>query len=138
MITPLQLAGDSLAALAFELPAATTTVDLRPRALLIAACVVAEQLPSPPRLRFSTRAGWALAGTPLTVPPEAQMIASAMSDVVPPQRPRTRTGSSRASKATPATPSALSARAAAMPATWVPCQLEALAGEPLPHCPAAL
>jgi len=39
---------------------------------------------------FSTCAGWVLVGTPATAPPEDQMIASAMSDVLPPQRPSTR------------------------------------------------
>jgi hypothetical protein len=43
--------------------------------------VVASQAPPPPSDRFSTRALLALAGTPETVPPDDQVIASAMSDV---------------------------------------------------------
>jgi len=72
-----------------------------------------------------------LAGTPLTVPPEAQVMASAMSEVRPPQRPSTRTGTTLAPNAVPATPVALLVTAATVPATWVPCQLELLTGEPL-------
>jgi hypothetical protein len=39
-----------------------------------------------------TDAGFALFGTPDTEPPEAQTIASAMSEVKPPHFPNTRTG----------------------------------------------
>jgi hypothetical protein len=64
-----------------SLPAATTTTAPRERALLIAFCVVLSQAPVPPSDRLSTRALLALAGTPVTVPPEAQTMASAMSEV---------------------------------------------------------
>ena len=43
--------------------------------------LVLSQLPLPPKDRFSTLAGFGLAGRPLTVPPEAQIMASAMSEV---------------------------------------------------------
>ncbi len=39
-----------------------------------------------------TLAGVALAGTPATEPPEAQVMASTMSEVEPPHLPSTRTG----------------------------------------------
>ena len=71
-----------------------------------------------------TLAGVALAGTPDTVPPEDQMIASAMSAIEPPHLPSTRTGWTLALNATPATPLLLFAIAATVPATCVPCQLE--------------
>ena len=51
-----------------------------------------------------TLAGLALAGTPLTVPPDAQVIASTMSEVKPPPLPSTRAGTTLALNATPATP----------------------------------
>ena len=79
MITPEQLAGEKFAALALLLPAATTTTVPRPRAPLMAACVVLSQLPPPPSDMLITRAGFGLAGRPLTVPPEAQVMPSAMS-----------------------------------------------------------
>src|SRR5688572_8435895 len=71
-----------------------------------------------------TSAGLAFAGTPLTVPPEDQMIASAMSDSEPPHLASTRAWMMRALCAVPATPVALLVSAATVPATWVPCQLE--------------
>ena len=71
-----------------------------------------------------TSAGLALAGMPDTVPPEAQTMASAISDVAPPQAPNTRTGTILAFGAAPATPLALLVTAATVPATCVPCQLE--------------
>ena len=135
--TPAQLAGLKFAALAAELPAATTTTAPRAMAPLTAACVVVSQAPPPPSDRLITRAGVALAGAPATVPPEAQVIASAMSEVYPPHLPSTRTGCTRALNAMPATPAALLVLAAIVPATWVPCQLESLAGSPTAHSPAA-
>ncbi len=78
--TLLQLAGLALETLVLSLPAAITRVVPRETAPLIAAWVVLPQAPLPPRLRLIASAGLALAGTPLTVPPEAQMIASAMSE----------------------------------------------------------
>ena len=76
-----QLAGVKLAASPLLLPAATTTVAPRAVAVSTAAWLSGEQLPAPPRLRLITSAGWGLAGTPGTVPPAAQTIASAMSEV---------------------------------------------------------
>ena len=55
---------------------------------------------------------------------EAQITASAMSEVEPPPRPSTRAWTSLASGAVPAPPVALLVTAAAVPATWVPCQEE--------------
>ncbi len=85
-----------------------------------------------------TLAGVAFAGMPATVPPDAQVMASTMSEVVPPHLPSTRTGWIFALYAMPATPLALLVAAAMVPATWVPCQEEPLAVEPVPHSPAAL
>ncbi len=82
-----------------------------------------------------TLAGVALAGTPATEPPEAQVMASTMSEVAPPHLPSTRTGWIFAPYAMPATPLALFVAAAMVPATWVPCQEELLALEPRPHSP---
>jgi serine protease len=48
---------------------------------VIALCVVESHDPPPPSEILSTLAGFALAGTPETVPPEVQTIASAMSEV---------------------------------------------------------
>src|SRR5690606_7677723 len=84
-----------------------------------------------------TLAGVALAGTPDTLPPDAQTIASAMSASVPPHLPRTRTCCTFAPNATPATPLLLLVTAAMVPATWVPCQLEFDAGQPAWHSFAA-
>ncbi|MNV86946.1 hypothetical protein D3C71_1810210 [compost metagenome] len=75
-----QLAGRKLDALEAELPAATTTVVPRDTAPLIASWYSASHAPPPPRLMLMTSAGLALAGMPATVPPEAHVIASAMSD----------------------------------------------------------
>src|SRR5262245_66393658 len=69
VITPAQLAGVKLAALAFELPAATTTTVLRLCATLIAFCDVKSQAPLPPSDRLITRAGVGLTGSPGTEPP---------------------------------------------------------------------
>jgi hypothetical protein len=63
------------------LPAATTTTAPFARAAVMARWLVASHVPLPPSDRLSTRARFGLAGTPLTVPPEAQIIASAMSEV---------------------------------------------------------
>ena len=53
----------------------------RERAELMAFCVVVSQAPLPPSEMLSTLAGLAFAGTPETVPPEVQTMASAMSEV---------------------------------------------------------
>jgi hypothetical protein len=84
---PAQLAGEKFAAFALLLPAATTTLAPRPIAPVIAvpSTLLDGQVPDPPRLRLSTFAGCALAGTPDTVPPDAQVMASAMSAFEPPQ-----------------------------------------------------
>src|SRR5512138_1266398 len=103
----------------------------------MAFCIVVPHGPPPPSERFATRAGFGFAGTPETVPPDAHTSPSAISDVYPPQRPSTRTGNTRALNATPATPLPLFVRAAIVPDTCVPCQLELLAPEPVPHSPAA-
>src|SRR5699024_6239031 len=87
--------------------------------------------PEPPRLMLMTSAGFGLSGTPSTWPPEAQVMASAMSEVVPPQWPSTRTGSTSAPSAAPAMPASVLATASTVPATWVPCQELLEAG--LPH-----
>ena len=50
-------------------------------ATLLAFCVVVSQAPMPPSEMLSTLAGFAFAGTPDTLPPELQMMASAMSEV---------------------------------------------------------
>src|SRR6185503_9951301 len=115
VMTPAQLAGWNPEALALEFPADTTTVVPRLLAELIARRYVCEHVPLPPRLRLMTLAGLALAGTPRTVPPDAQTIASAMSELVPPHLPSTRTGTTFALKATPATPMPLLATAAIVP-----------------------
>ena len=60
--------------------AAITRVVPRETAPLIALCIALPQAPPPPRLRLMTSAGFAFAGTPLTVPPDAQITASAMSE----------------------------------------------------------
>jgi hypothetical protein len=80
-MTPLQLAGSVFAASTLLLPAATTTTVPRATTSLIALCSAAEQAPSPPRLRFSTRAGNGFAGTPGTAMPAAQRMPSMMSEV---------------------------------------------------------
>jgi putative ribonuclease E len=76
------------------------------------------------------RAGLGLSGTPLTCPPDAQVMESMMSVPAPPHRPMARTGTIAAPGATPATPIRLFALAAMMPATWVPCQEELVASDP--------
>ena len=63
------------------LPAATTIVEPRATAPSIASCRNAGQAPWPPRLRLSTSAGVSLTGTPSTTPPDAHVIAAAMSEV---------------------------------------------------------
>src|SRR5688572_13657004 len=80
VMTSLQLAGEKPAASAEELPAETTTLVPRPFAAVYAACSATLHAPPPPRLRLMTSAGVALAGTPATVPPEAHVTASMMSD----------------------------------------------------------
>src|SRR5689334_1120573 len=79
--TPEQFAGASCEALWFSLPAATMTLAPRERAELMAFCVVVSQEPMPPSEMLTTLAGLAFAGTPETVPPVTQMIASAISEV---------------------------------------------------------
>ena len=71
----------ALLALALALPAATTTTVPRLRAVLMAFCIVVPQAPLPPSDRLITRAGLGLAGTPVTVPPEAHTMPSAMSEL---------------------------------------------------------
>src|SRR6059058_1457416 len=80
-IVPAQLAGLLLLAFCASLPAATTTTVLRERALLIAFWVVVSQAPLPPSDMLITCARAAIAGTPETVPPDAQIMPSAMSEV---------------------------------------------------------
>jgi len=72
---------------------------------------------------LSTLAGFALAGTPATLPPDAQMMASAMSEVKPPHLPSTRAGTTFALNAMPgpgegvrASPFCASGRTGAAPA----------------------
>ncbi len=120
MITPLQFAGVKPEASELLLPAATTTTVPAASAELIAFWLAVSQGPVPPRLRFSTRAGLGLAGTPGTDPPEAQTIASAMSDVYPPHLPRTRTGRILLVQLMPATPAPLLVAAPIVPDTCVP------------------
>ncbi len=81
LMTLLQLAGLKPAASALLLPAATTTVVPRATAPLIAFWYVLEQVPLPPSDMLITSAGLALAGTPATLPPEAQVSPSTMSEV---------------------------------------------------------
>ena len=76
-----QLAGTEVDTFVLLLPAATPTVVPRPTAALIAFWYVAEHEPPPPSDMLMTSAGVALAGAPLTVPPDAQVIPSAMSEV---------------------------------------------------------
>ena len=135
VMTPLQLAGVKPLELAFELPAATTTTVPRERAPSMAVCMAMPHAPEPPRLRLITSAGVGLAGTPLTLPPDAHTTASAMSAVEPPQRPSTRTGWRSAFGATPTTPLALPVLAAIVPARWVPCHDEFRAALSNPHWP---
>ncbi len=79
-MTLLQLAGEALDTFILSLPAAITTTEPRDTALLIAFWKVLPHEPLPPRLRLMTLAGVALAGTPLTLPPDDQTMASAMSE----------------------------------------------------------
>jgi hypothetical protein len=79
--TPLQLAGDVPDASLAELPAATTTTVPRAVTSLTAFWKALPHGPDPPRLKLTTRAGFALAGTPATAMPEAQRIASTTSEV---------------------------------------------------------
>ncbi len=128
-ITLAQLAGNEPDTLAALVQAGTTTAVPRETAPLIALCIVDEQLP-PPSDMLMTSATLALAGTPLTQPPDAQRMASAISDSEPPHRPSTRTGTTLALNAVPATP-AVVVTAATVPATWVPYQLELDVEHPL-------
>src|SRR5262245_37756027 len=107
----------------------------RARAVLIAVCIDALQGPPPPKERLATPAGFGFVGPPETGEPDAHARPSAISDVYPPQRPSTRTGRTRALYATPATPTPLLVRAAIVPETCVPCQLELLAPVPAPQSP---
>lgn len=66
--------------MSLSLPAATTTVVPRFTAAVMALWVAEVQAPLPPRLMLMTLATLALAGTPETVPPEAQVMASMMSE----------------------------------------------------------
>lgn len=88
-----QFAGVKPEALALLLPAATATLAPRETAPLMAVWYTLGHVAlAPPRLRLMTFAGFALAGTPGTDPPEAQVMASAMSEDDPPRLPGTRTG----------------------------------------------
>src|SRR4249920_1491411 len=127
VITLSQLAGEKPDASDASLPAATTMTVPFATAVSMAACEVKSHAPGPPNDILITSAGLALAGMPDTAPPDAQTMASAISEVVPPHSPSTRTGSTLALKATPATPLLLLVTAAMVPATWVPCQLESSA-----------
>jgi hypothetical protein len=80
VMTLVQLAGEYLEALSLSLPAATTTVVPRFTAPLIAVWVAEVQAPEPPRLMLMTLATLVLAGTPETLPPDAQVMASMMSE----------------------------------------------------------
>ncbi|ABA52704.1 ribonuclease E [Burkholderia pseudomallei MSHR1043] len=122
-ITPLQLAGRSSVVAWPSLPAETTTVVPRAITSLIACWNVSPHGPVPPRLRLITFAGVRFVGAPATGMPAAQRIASAMSLVVPPHLPSTRTGRILPYQLTPAMPMPLFAAAPMMPATCVPCQL---------------
>src|SRR5690554_1694383 len=83
--------------------------------------------------RLSTLAGVWFLDVPATLPPEAHVMPAAMSCVVPPHLPSTRTCWTLTPRAFPTTPLA-SLTAAIVPATWVPCQLEPPPPEPL-HSP---
>src|SRR6185369_7734836 len=85
-ITPEQFAGEELVTFWFSLPAATTNTEPRLRAPVIAAWND-PHAPPPPSERLSTLATFALAGTPETLPPDAHVIASTMSDTDPPHLP---------------------------------------------------
>src|SRR5437879_9334233 len=96
----------------------------------MALCSAGEHAPDPPRLRFSTLAGLALAGTPGTDRPAAQRAPSRISETKPPHLPRTRTGRILDVQLIPATPTPLFVTAPMVPATWVPCQLLSLTEQP--------
>src|SRR5687767_11373482 len=106
-----------------SLPVATTTTLPAAIASFTALCILTGHVEPPPRLRFITRAGVVLVGTPGTASPAAQRIASPISDKDPPHLPNARTGRIRTFQPTPAMPLALLVVAAATPATWEPCQL---------------
>ena len=65
----------------FSLPAATTTVVPREIAPLIAWEYSLVHGPSPPSDMLMTFAGVGLAGTPGTLPPDAQVMAVTMSEL---------------------------------------------------------
>ena len=119
-MTPGQFAG-VLTACPALLPAAATTTA--PAAVISATAsrYAAVQAPSPPRLRFSTRAGFGLAGTPATARPAAQRMPAMMSESNPPHLPSTRTGSTRTLRPTLAMPMPLPVSAAMRPLVCVPC-----------------
>lgn len=112
------------------LPAAATTVVPRPIASSMADWTNGWQVTEDDNERLMTSAGLGLAGIPGTSPPEAQVMAAATSDIVPPHLPSARTGRIRASGAMPAIPLALFGTAAASPATCVPCQDDAVTPHP--------
>jgi hypothetical protein len=66
--------------LALLLPAATTMMEPAAFTSSTALWYEALQAPEPPKLMFNTRAGWVLAGTPVTGRPADQRIASTMSE----------------------------------------------------------
>src|ERR1041385_3911036 len=121
-MTPLQLAGLNPDASALLLPAATTKTAPAALMSLTAVCSAVEHGPDPPKLRFSTLAGLALAGTPVTGKPAAQRAPSRISDKDPPHLPSTRTGRILDVQLMPPTPTLLLVAAPIVPATWVPCQ----------------
>src|SRR3569623_326409 len=94
--TLLQPAGTKFFTSALELPAAATTTVPALTALLIAFCIATPQLAWPPRLILITLAGLGLAGTPATLPPAAQVMASEISERLPPHLPSTRIGTTLA------------------------------------------
>lgn len=132
VMTLLQLLGAKPLASTALLPAATTTTAPALTIASMAFWKVVPQLPGPPRLRLSTLAGLVLVGTPDTDNPADQLIASAISEVVPPHFPKARTGRIFEFQLMPATPVLLLLAAPIVPAVCVPCQ-ELSAAMLLPH-----
>src|SRR5687768_10400032 len=121
-MTLLQFAGALIPVTLPSLPAAATTTEPAPTAASIALCRVwLHATPAlPPAPIRMTLAGFALAGTGVsggtgavvTVKPADHRIASATSDMAPPQRPSARTGNILTFQPMPAIPAALLAVAA--------------------------
>ena len=78
-MTPAQLAGAPTACPVL-LPAAATTTAPTALTLATASRYALVQPPSPVRLKFSTRAGFGLAGTPGTIRPAAHSMPAMMSE----------------------------------------------------------